>query len=376
MPLSTGTSGGRPTLFGRHWAISSGHYLATEIAADILRRGGNAFDAAVAAGFALQVLKPHQNGFAGENPMLLHHADSKRTMALSGHGCAPQAATIEYFRDTLRLRIVPGDGFLPATVPPAPGSYLFLLKTFGTLSLADVLEPAMALAEDGHIVHDSLHEMIASFAERLRRHWPTSAALYLPNDQPLKAGTLLRNPDLARTMRRLLDAAAASPNRESGIDNACNLIYRGAIAQEIIDFASSFDCPDATGRTHRSLLTMADMAAWSPKLESPATYNWRGMQIVKCPPWSQGPVMLLALAILDQFDLSHLEHNSADYLHMITEVQKLAYADRETTFGDPDFVNVPMALMLSADYAARRAAQIDPRQASLALRPGDRKSVV
>ena len=136
------------------------------------------------------------------------------------------------------------------------------------------------------------------------------------------------------------------------------------------DFASSFDCPDATGRTHRSLLTMADMAAWSPKLESPATYNWRGMQIVKCPPWSQGPVMLLALAILDQFDLSHLEHNSADYLHMITEVQKLAYADRETTFGDPDFVNVPMALMLSADYAARRAAQIDPRQASLALRPG------
>ena len=371
MPTSTGrTSGGRPTVFGRRAAVSTGHYLATEIAIHVLRSGGNAFDAAVAGGVALQVLKPHQNGLAGEVPALLWSAAENRPWALSGHGPAPRAATVDRFR-RLGVRSIPGDGFLPAIVPPAFASYMFLLKRFGTRTVADVLEPAMALAAHGFAMTDGLREVIAANAERFRTQWPTSAAVWLRDGQAPAAATVFKNPDLARTLGRLIEAAAGKP-RGDGCDAAADLFYRGAIAREILDFACGTPVADATSGAHAALLTADDLAAYRPALEPPAQVRWRDLDVLKCPAWTQGPAMLQTLAILRHVDLAAMGHNSADAIHTVVEAMKLAYADREVYYGDPACADVPMDRLLSDAYAARRAALIDPRRASLALRPGDR----
>ena len=387
MRTSTGSSGGRATVFARRAVVSTGHYLATEIAVHILRSGGNAFDAAVAAGVALQVTKPHQNGFAGEIPALLYVAHEGNAYALSGHGPAPRAATIEKFR-ALGVEVIPGGGFLPAIVPPAPASYLFLLKRFGTMRLEQVLKPALALAEDGFVVHEGLAGVIAANAERFRRDWPTSAEVFLAGGAPPRPGELWRNRDLARTLRRLSDAAAGK-SREPGIDAAHHLFYRGAIAQEILDFVTRVPARDATGRADTALLAADDLAAYQPRLEEPVRIAWQGcraargpgggshsnLEILKCSAWTQGPAMLQTLNILEHFDLAALGHNSADYIHTLIEALKLAYADREAYYGDPDFVAVPLARLLSKEYAAERATLIDPRRASLELRPGGRPPI-
>lgn len=368
MRTSTGRTGGRPTIFARGAVVSSGHFLATEIGIHILRTGGNAFDAAVAAGVALQVTKPHQNGFAGEIPTLLYSADAARAYALSGHGPAPRAATLAAFRK-LGLDLIPGDGFLPAIVPPAPASYLFLLERFGTMTVAEVLEPAMALASGGFVVSDALHGVMAAGAERFQRDWPTSAEVFTPGGTAPAAGTLWKNADLGRTLRRLCDAAAGKP-RADGIRAARDEFYRGAIMREIVAFARAFAAPDASGSAHTALLTAEDFAAYEPRLEAPARTTWRDMDVLKCSTWTQGPVMLQTLNLLEHFDLAAMGYNSADYIHTITEAMKLAFADREFHYGDPDVADVPLERLLSKDYAAERARLIDPARASMQLRPG------
>lgn len=368
MLTTTGPRGGRPQIFGRSAVVASGHYLASEIAVSVLRRGGNAFDAAVAAGLALQVTKPHQNGFAGEIPTLLYSAREGRAYALSGHGPAPRAATIARFRE-MGIKVIPGDGFLPAIVPPAPASYLFLLKRFGTMTVAEVVGPAMALAEEGFAASDALHNTIRGSADRFRRDWPSSAEVFLPGDAPPTPGAVFRNPDLARTLRRVCDAAAGK-SREAGIDAAHELLYRGAIAREILDFASTFPCPDASGDRHTALLAAEDLAGYQPKLEEPARVMWRGLDVLKCPTWTQGPVMLQTLNLLERFDLAAMGLGSADYIHTIVEAMKLAYADREFYYGDADVADVPLGRLLSKQYAMERAQLIDPKRASMELRPG------
>ena len=370
MKTTTGPTGGRPEITARHAVVSTGHYLATETAVHTLRSGGNAFDAAVAAGLALQVTKPHQNGFAGEIPTLLWSADEGRAYALSGHGPAPRAATIKRFRD-LGLDMIPGDGFLPAIVPPAPASYLFLLKRFGTLPLARVVEPAMQLAEGGFAVSGALHNCIRGVAARLRSDWPSSAEVFLPGGEVPEAGAMLRNPDLARTLRRMLDAATGKP-RERGIEAAHDLLYRGAIAGEIVDFATRFAAPDSTGGRHAALLDSEDLAVYTPKLEEPARIAWRDLEVLKCSTWTQGPAMLQALGILRAFDLAAMGPGSADAIHTVVEAMKLAYADREFHYGDPDVADVPLGRLLSDAYSAERARLINPTRASMELRPGGR----
>jgi gamma-glutamyltranspeptidase/glutathione hydrolase len=360
--------GGRPTVFGRNGAVSSGHYLATGIGVHILRSGGNAFDAAVAAGVALQVLKPHQNGFAGENPMLIRTAGEKKVIAVSGHGPAPRAATIERMQN-LGVTAIPGDGLLGSIVPPAFATYMFLLKNFGSRDVATVLEPAMALAIDGFAMADDLHRSIAGMASRFRAEWPSSAALFLPGGTAPIPGTVFKNADLGSTLKRLIDSAGGV-NREAGCDAATDLFYRGRIAQEILDFATNEPCLDATGESHTSLLTQEDFSAYRPTLEEPAQYSWNGLEVYKCPPWTQGPVLLQSLSLLKPFDLRALGHNSAKYIHTVLEAMKLAFADREFYYGDPDFSEVPMERLLEDSYAGQRARLIDPDSASLELRPG------
>ncbi|HEY3237170.1 MAG TPA: gamma-glutamyltransferase, partial [Polyangiaceae bacterium] len=338
------------------------------IGVDILRRGGNAMDAAAAVGFALTVLKPHQNGIGGEVPMLVYSARDQGVRAISGHGVAPVAATIARLK-SLRLDIIPGDGLLPALVPPAPASWLLLLERFGTLRLADVLEPTIELAELGFPMYDSLHESIEAQRRRFSAEWPSSAAVFLPSGAAPPVASVWRQPVLARMFRRLLDAESAHRDRERGLRAALDRFYRGDIARELVTFCRNTAVRDASGREHRGLLSEADLAGFSARIEGAVCSNYRGLTVFKCSSWTQGPAMIQALNILENFDLQSFGHNSAPYLHHLIEAMKLAYADRELWYGDPLFSEVPLARLLSKDYARERARLVDPNRASLELRP-------
>ena len=371
---TTGSRGGRPMVMSGRGVVSSGHYLATEIGIDVLRRGGNAADAAAAVGFALTVLKPHQNGIGGEVPTLVYSADEGKVWAVSGHGVAPRAATIETFRGH-GLEIIPGDGFLPAIVPPAAASWILLLRRLGTMRLAEALRPAAELAAEGFPMYGALHNSIANQAERFRTEWPSSAAVFLPSDSPPPIGALWQQPDWAATFQRLVDADGQHRDREDGLRAAHDEFYRGEIAKRIVEFARSSPVRDASGQAHAALLTREDFAEFEPRLEEPVTTTYRGLSVFKCSSWTQGPVLLQALNLLENFDLAGLGHNSANYVHTVVECMKLAYADREFYYGDPAFVDVPFERLLSKKYARERSGLVDPEAASLELRPGGRPSI-
>ena len=356
----------RPTVRGYGGAVSAGHYLAAEAGARMLAGGGNAADAACAMGFALQALEPHMNGFAGEAPILYYDASADRVHAVSGQGAAPAAATIARFR-SLGLGLVPGDGLLAAAAPAALGAWCALLERFGTRTLAEAIAPARALAERGFPVYPSLRAALELAAPRIAAEWPSTAALYLP---PKPVGARQRNPALAALLGALAAAErAARGGREAGVRAARAAFYRGPPAERIEAFLR-VPVRDASGEAHAGLLTAADLAAHETGVEAPVEAAWRGARVWKCPPWSQGPVMLQQLRLLGGFDLAAMGHNGADALHVWIECAKLAFADREACYGDPAFAAVPLGELLSEGYAARRRALVDPARASPGLRPG------
>ena len=365
---TTGSTGGRPMVMGTRGVVSSGHFLATEIGMDILRRGGNAADAAAAVGFALTLLKAHQNGIGGEVPTLVYAVDEKKVWAVSGNGVAPREATLDRYLQ-MGLKIIPGDGFLPALVPPAPATWIALLERFGTMRLIDVLGPAIELAERGFPMYASLHWTVAGLAKRFREEWPSSAAVWMPDDRAPAMGEIFRQPDWAATFTKLLDAEAAHKDRAAGLAAARDVFYRGEIAERIVDFCRSTPIRDASGQEHTSLLTLEDFADYAARVEEPVATDYRGVTVHKCGPWTQGPALCQSLNLLEGFDLKTMGHNSTDYIHTVLECMKLAYADREYYYGDPLLVDVPMDRLLSKDYAAARRELVDPNAASLELRP-------
>jgi len=369
MKTTTGANGGRPMIMSTRGVVSSGHYLATEIGLAVLRRGGNAMDAAAATGFALAALKPHMNGIAGEAPMLVYSADERKVWAVSGHGTAPRTATLGRFRE-YGLDIIPGDGFLPAIVPATVGGYIRLLRRFGTMRLADVLGPTVELALNGFPMYDVLHRSITNNAARFKKEWPSSAEVFLPGGEPPAVGTVWKQPDWAATFDRLVAADKRFRNREDGLRAAYDEFYRGRVAETMVEFSRHNPVRDASGKPHAGLLTMRDFDEYRPVVEEPVKTIYRGVTICKCSSWTQGPVLLQGLTLLEGFNLAAMGHNSADYIHTVVECMKLAYADREFYYGDPVFVNVPFDRLLSREYAAERRALVDPEQASLDLRPG------
>ncbi len=374
MRTTTGSSGGRPMIMSARGVVSSGHYLATEIGLDVLRDGGNAFDAAAATGFALTALMPHQNGIGGEVPMVIYSAADKKVWAVSGHGIAPRAATIERYVE-LGIRVIPGDGFLPALVPPAFGSWILLLRKFGSLRLSRLLAPVIELTSIGFPMYDALHASIAGSANRFRDEWPPSAEVFLANGEPPKPGAIWRQPVWAATFDRLRALDEKHGQRDDGLRAAYDAFYRGEIAERIVAFAQTSQIRDASGRAHSGLLTLEDFSDFNPRLEEPARTDYRGIAVHKCGPWTQGPVLLQALNLLEGYNLKRLRHNSAEYIHTVIECMKLAYADREFYYGDPEFADVPMDRLLSKEYAAERRRLVDPELASLELRPGGRAPV-
>ncbi|WP_448626154.1 gamma-glutamyltransferase family protein [Geodermatophilus sp. URMC 64] len=364
----------RPELAGTFGMVASTHWLATAAGMAILEAGGNAFDAAVAAALALQVVEPHLNGPGGEVPVLFARGDTGEPVILSGQGVAPAAATIDAFRE-LDLDLVPGTGLLAATVPGAVGAWLTLLRDHGTLPLDAVLRYAIEYAETGHPLHPRVVATCASVSEHFRTHWPTSAATWLTSDGAVPAaGSLFRNPVLASTYRRLLDAARG-PTREAQIDAALAAWYTGFVA-EAIDRFCRYPVMDDSGRPHPGFLTAHDLATWTPRYEPPVTLDWRGWTLAKAGPWSQGPALLQALAMLDgalpagpagsNASVSE-DADTAEVVHASVEATKLAMADREAWYGDVD--DVPVDDLLSSTYAAERRALIGGT-ASRELRPG------
>lgn len=362
----------RPVYMGRRGLIAAGHYLAARAGQRLFDRGGNAIDAAVAAGFALNLVKPHLNGIGGEVPILIHSAADRTVYSISGQGWIGKAATVEAFRK-LGVRILPGDGFLPACVPAAFGSWAFALQRFGTLRLADVLEPALDYAENGFPVYAHLRDSIAGLARRFRDEWPASAALYLPDDRVPALGELHRNPEWAATLKKAVQVEhqARKHGRVEAIQAAIDYWYRGEVADKIVTFLTKTAVRDATGRAHHGLLTRDDFAAWKPTLEPTARVEFRGLTVHKCGPWTQGPVFLQQLRLLEGFDLARLGHNSTAYIHTLVESAKLAFADREKYYGDPAHVAVPLDRLLAKAYADARRKLIDPKRASLEMRPGE-----
>jgi gamma-glutamyltranspeptidase/glutathione hydrolase len=353
----------RPVVRSRRGVVASGHYLATSAGLRVLAAGGNAVDAAAAVCFCLNQLEPHQNGTGGEVPTLIYDARTGRTHAVGGMGISPGSLDIAWFRER-GIDMIPGDGFLPACVPAVVGTWALAVAEFGRLRFADILQPAIDLARDGFPVDEGLAQFLHANARRFRERYPTTAAVYLPGGEPPAAGALLRNPDYARTLTRLAEAeAACGGSRGDGIRAACNAFYRGPIAAEMTTFAAANPVADASGSAHAGMLTPDDFAAWSPTLEAPLTLAFRGLDVHKCPTWTQGLVFLQQLALLDGA-LDGLSHNSDAYLHLLIESAKLGFADRERFYGDPALDNVPVAGLLAPAYAADRRALIGDAAAS------------
>ncbi|MEW1838087.1 gamma-glutamyltransferase family protein [Nonomuraea angiospora] len=356
----------RPELTGDFGMVASTHWLASATGMGVLERGGNAFDAAVAAGFVLQVAEPHLNGPGGEVPILLWSEDEQKVSVVCGQGVAPAAATIERYTG-LGLDIVPGTGLLAATVPGAFGGWMLMLERWGTWSLADVLAPAIHYAEHGVPVLERIAATIASVEGLFTGDWPTSAATWLPGGRVPAAGSKLANPVLAETYRRVVaEAEAASSTREGQLAAARRAWYEGFVAEAIAEFCAKTAWRDSSGEAHGGLLTGDDLARWSASVEEPLAFDYRGHTVYKTRPWGQGPVFLQQLALLQGFDLDGMEFLGADYVHTVTEAAKLAFADREAWYGDTD---VPVSDLLSEAYNAERRKLVGAR-ASFELRPG------
>ena len=348
--------------------VSSTHWLASATGMAVLERGGNAFDAAVAAGFVLQVVEPHLNGPGGEVPILAAPAGQGRVLVVNGQGPVPAAATIERFAG-LGLGLIPGTGLLPACVPGAFGAWLLLLRDHGTLRLREVLEPAAGYAETGFPVLPRIGEAIGAMERLFRGEWPTSAEVWLADGVPAPGGRL-RNPALAATWRRLLaEAEAASPDRDGQIEAALAAFYEGFVAEAIAGYLAGAEVMDVSGRRHRGLLDGDDLAGWRASVEDPVAVEHHGWTVCKTGPWGQGPVLLQQLRLLEGFDLEAMGLGSAAYVHTVAECAKLAFADREAWYGDPAAIDVPLDGLLDQDYADRRRALVTD-EASLELRPG------
>src|SRR5215470_3634732 len=358
----------RPQLAGTFGMVASTHWLASAAGMAVLEKGGNAFDAAVAAGLVLQVVEPHLNGPGGEVPIIGYDAGRGEAFVLDGQGPAPQAATVAAF-GALGLDLVPGSGLLAACVPAAFGTWMLLLAEHGRLRLREVMEYAIGYAREGYPVVPGISAGIASVAGAFREHWPSSAEVYLADGVPAP-GTRLANPVLADTYQRLLDEAeAAGPGREAQIEAARRAFYEGFVAEAIGAYTERAEVMDVTGERHRALLTGGDLARWRARAEPPVTGEYEGLTVCKTGPWGQGPVFLQQLALLAGFGLGAMVPGGEEYIHTVVECAKLAFADREAWYGDPRCADVPLAALLSADYASRRRALVGP-VASPDLRPG------
>jgi gamma-glutamyltranspeptidase/glutathione hydrolase len=364
----------RPTIRGTFGVAASTHWIATATAQSVLERAGNAFDAAVAAGFVLHVVEPHLNGPGGDLTGLFRPAGAG-VRVLMGQGPAPAGATIEHYRDVEGLDDVPGAGALAAAVPGAVDAWLWLLARHGTWELRDVLAYAIGYAERGHPVHQNVVTTIERIREHFLEHWPSSAARWLDaaGNVP-RAGDRIANPAYAAVLRGLVAAGDGATTREDRIAAARTEWKSGFVAQAIDAFVRT-PHRHSDARDHAGVLRASDLSAFEAGDEPPVSTTFRGFTVHKTGPWGQGPALLQMLAILDAYGRlhglgdEHLDPSTALGIHVMAEAEKLALADRDAWYGDPEFADVPLSALLSTAYAESRAALIG-ETASAELRPG------
>ena len=335
----------------RRHVVVSGHYLASLAGLQTLEAGGNAIDAGVATGLAIDVLESEFVGFGGVAPVMIHLA-SGETQVISGVGVWPQAASVEHFHRNFGGRIP--EGLLHSVVPAAPSIWIAALARFGTMSFAEVAAAAIRFARDGFPTYPFLAEQLAARQQDFSQ-WSSTAAIFLPGGRPPQAGEIFIQRDLAATLQYMADQERAHANgdRLAGLKAARDAFYRGDIADAIVRHQ----------RENGGWLTEGDLATFRSPIEPPCQIRFDDYDVYGCGAWSQGPMVLEALSILRGVDLRGMGHNSAAYVHAVIEALKLAAADREAWFGDPAFVDVPLDVLLSDAYAAQRRARIDPAKA-------------
>ncbi|MDQ2084103.1 gamma-glutamyltransferase family protein [Xanthobacteraceae bacterium Astr-EGSB] len=358
----------RPEIEGTFGVVATTHWIATAVGMSILEKGGNAFDAAVATAFTLQVVEPHLNGPGGDVPVILYDVRKGRAEVICGQGPAPAGATIARFK-ALGLDMVPGTGLLAACVPGMFDSWMMLLRDYGTMRLAEVLAPAIFYAAEGHPLVERANATIQTVEGLFRDHWPTSAAVYLPGGKVPETGSLFTNKALAETYERVLRECAGPGNREAEIERARRVWSQGFVAEAIERFCRTQDIMDTSGERHRGVLTGQDMAKWQASIEAPLTYDYGRYTVCKAGVWSQGPVLLQQLALLKGFALDGLDITGPDFIHLLVECSKLAFADREKFYGDPKFADIPIGTLLSEPYNIERRKLVG-ETASMELRPG------
>lgn len=367
MPL--GIPSYRPSVTGTTHMVSSGHYLASAAGYRILEEGGNAIDAGVASGLALNVLYPHWTSFGGVAPILIYDAKSNETIEIDGLGRWPRRATLDFFNSQIG-----GDipiGMLRCVTPAAADAWLTALKLYGTLSFREVVAPALELAAKGIPTPISLQSALSTGSQRsqpggsadeiLWTSWSSTTDIFIPKGKALQVGDVLIQEALANSFRRLIDVekAHASAGREVALQAARDFFYTGEIAEEMVEFS----------RAHGGLLELEDLAQYHVSISRPAKGRYKDVDIYTCGFWSQGPVVIQALQILEAFDLRQMGHNSADYIHTVIEALKLAFSDRHSFFGDPDYIQVPIEGLLSPRYASSRAEEIDLQNAFAEMPP-------
>ena len=385
MPVSTTQADTfRPVVRGKRGVVAGGQPLSVEAGLRMLQRGGNAVDAGVATILAASVIEFSHFSFGGEVPILIKLKNQK-VVVIEGMGQAPMKATREFFVNRAQAEsgspsltsagqttmpsarkggLIPSTGPLSATVPAVLDACITALDQFGTKTLAEVMEPAIQLA-DGFPI-DELRVQYIKTRSPIFAQWPDAKRVFLPGGEAPKVGDIFVQADLARTLREIVRAERLASkgtrnNRHAGLMAARDYFYRGPIAKRIGDYM------EANG----GLIAAGDFARFAAKVGQPVETDYRGYQVYKAGFWTQGPAMIETLNMLEGFDLKKMGHNSPDYIHTLTEALKLAMADRDRYYGDPNFVKIPMAELLSKNYAALRRPLIDERRASLAQQPGD-----
>jgi gamma-glutamyltranspeptidase/glutathione hydrolase len=350
----------RPVIRGRTMAAASMKPEATQAAERILRAGGNAYDAAVGGQAVLGLVDAASNGVGSDAVILIWDAKAKQVVSINAEGTSPKLATIEWYQKNLGGKLPQSDTLLSGTVPGVVDAWYTLLDRWGTMTFAQVLQPAIDMAENGFPIGERMAEAIAT--SRKLKKYPSSVKVYFPGGVAPKPGDIFKNPDLARTLRKLVEAEkdAAAKGRHEALKAARDRFYKGDIARAMAKFSEE----------QGGLFRYEDFASYTDKVETPVSVDYRGYRVYKNPSASQGPTELFALNILEGYDLKKLGHNSADYVHTSIEAVKLALADREKYLGDADFVPIPYEGLLSKDYARERRGLIDAQHASLEMRPG------
>ena len=348
----------RPQIQGANGLVVSSHPSASMAGLDILRRGGNAVDAGVAVGLALNIVHVDDCGFLGVAPTIMYLADRREVVTIDGLGVWPKAASVEYFQRKNVTQLT--DPILRVLTPGAADAWFTALARYGTMSFGEVVGPAMELAEKGFPMFHYLAGRLQG-ARDLYNGWHSNSEIFLPGGRLPEVGEMFFQKDAAKTLGQIaaVEDDHRSQGREAAITAARDLVYKGELAEKIVSFYQA----------QGGLLTMEDMAEYRARIEPAVKVNYHGYDVYNCGPWCQGPVFPQALKLLEGHDLRAMGHNSTDYIHTITQALDLAFADRERYIGDPAFVDVPMDELLSEAYLRERRTLIDPGRAWPSMPP-------